>query len=142
MSFSSVTMRSATFGPTPGARAHRRLVAHGDGAGEIGDLQRAEHRQRDLRADALHRLQQAEPFALHVAGKAEQLDLVLAHIGLDRERGGFALRRQRLQRTRRAMHLIADAADVEDDIIGAVALDDALELADHDAAAFMITLVR
>ena len=30
LSFSSVTMRSATFGPTPGERRHRRLVAHGD----------------------------------------------------------------------------------------------------------------
>jgi hypothetical protein len=40
------------------------------------------------------------------------------------------------------MHLIADAADVEDDIISAVSIHDAFELADHDAAAFMITLVR
>ena len=31
------------------------------------------------------------------------------------------------------MHLIADAGDVEDDVILAVAIDDALELADHDA---------
>jgi hypothetical protein len=36
------------------------------------------------------------------------------------------------------MHLIADAADVEDDIILAVAVDQALQLADHAS----ITLSR
>ena len=50
---------------------------------------------------------------------------------------GFARRRQRLQRARRAMHLIADAADVEDDVVLAVAVDDALELADHVSSAVL-----
>src|SRR5688572_5963396 len=40
------------------------------------------------------------------------------------------------------MHLVADAADVEDDKILAVAVDDALELADHRAATFSTTLCR
>ena len=40
------------------------------------------------------------------------------------------------------MHLIADAADVEDDVVLAITVDDALELADHDAATFNNTLVR
>src|SRR5262249_42875290 len=99
--------------------------------GKLGRRWRAEHRERDLGADALHRLQQAKPFALVVALKAEQLDLVLAHIGLDRQHRGFALRRQRLQRARRTVHLIADTADVEDDEIHAVGVDQPLELADH-----------
>ncbi len=123
MSFSSVTMRSATFGPTPGVRATARLVAHGDGGGEIGGLERAEHGQRHLGADALHGLQQPEPFALDVGEKAEQPDLVLAHMRLDRQRDRLARRRQRLQRARRAMHHIADAADVDDDEILAIAVD-------------------
>ena len=40
------------------------------------------------------------------------------------------------------MHLIADAADVEDDEVLAVAVDDALELADHCAATFSTMLWR
>ena len=99
-------------------------------------LKCAEHAKRDLGADALHGLQQTKPFALDVGGEAEQLDLVLAHVGLDRQRRRLARPRQRLQRARRAMHLIADPADVEDDIVLAVAVDDAFELADHQAATF------
>lgn len=41
-----------------------------------------------------------------------------------------------LQRARRAMHLITDPADVEDDEILAVGIDQALELADHKPATF------
>ena len=128
----------------PDARSARdhRLVAHRDRRRELGCLQRAEHGHGDLGADALHGLQQAEPFALDVARKSEQPDLVLAHMRLDRQRGGLAGRRQRLQRARRAMHLISDAADVEDDVVLAVRIDDALELADHDAATFSTALVR
>ena len=81
---SSVTMRSATLGPTPGVRATIALSRMRDGGGEVGGLERAEHRERDLGADALHGLQQAEPFALDVGEEAEQPDLVLAHMGLDR----------------------------------------------------------
>ena len=104
-----MTMRSATFGPTPGARLIVALSPQRDGGGEIAGLERRQHRERDLGADALHGLQQPEPFALDVAEKAEQPDLVLAHMGLDRERRRLARRRQRLQRARRAMHQIADA---------------------------------
>ena len=124
-------MRSATFGPTPGVRADRRLVAQRDGVGQIRRRQCPEHRQRHLGADALHRLQQPEPFALDIAAEAEQLDLVLADIGLDRKHRGLARRRQRLQRSRRTMHLIADAADIEDDVVLAVAVDQAFQFADH-----------
>src|SRR5205085_8771445 len=44
---------------------------------------------------------------------------------------GLARRRQHLQRAGRAMHLIADAADIEDDKILAIAVDQAFQLADH-----------
>ena len=40
------------------------------------------------------------------------------------------------------MHQIADAVDVEDDEILAVAVDDALELADHRAATFSSDALR
>src|SRR5262249_32387548 len=62
---------------------------------------------------------------------AEQLDLILAHVCFDRQRGGLADTRQFLQRARGALHEVADTVDVEDDEILAVTVDDALELADH-----------
>src|SRR5215813_13045624 len=115
------------------ARDHG-LVAHGDGGGEIGGLERAEHGERDLGTHALHGLQQTEPFALDVGAEAEQSDLILAHVCFDRQRGGLAYARQFLQRARGALHEVADAVDVEDDEILAVTVDDALELADHARA--------
>src|SRR5262249_42808197 len=60
-----------------------------------------------------------------------QLDLILAHVCFDRQRGGLADTRQFLQRARGALHEVADAVDVEDDEVLAVTVDDALELADH-----------
>jgi hypothetical protein len=47
-------------------------------------------------ADALHCLQQAELFALGRGGKAEQTDLVLSHMGLDRKLDRLARSGQRL----------------------------------------------
>src|SRR5215471_21675760 len=47
-----------------------------------------------------------------------------------------------MQRAGRAMHLIADAADVEDDEVLAVAVDDAFELPDHFACILSATLWR
>ena len=105
-------------------------------AGKFGRRQCAEHCKRHLGADALHRLQQLKPFALHVAAKPEQLDLVFAHVSLDRQHRGLARRRQHLQRAGRAMHLIADAANIEDDKILAIAVDQAFQLADHMPTTF------
>src|SRR5205814_7187250 len=104
--------------------------------------ERAEHGERDLGADALHGLQQAEPFALDVGQETEQPDLVLAHMGLDREHDRLALRGQRLEGAGRAMHHVTDAADVDDVEVVAVAVDDAFELADHCAATLRRTLCR
>src|SRR6185312_3983316 len=110
---------------------HRRLVAERDRVGKLGGRQGRKHCQRHLGADALHRLQQSKPFAFDIVAKPEQLDLVLAHIGFDRQHRGFAGPRQHLQGSRRAMHLITDPADVEDHMVLAVAVDQALQLADH-----------
>src|SRR4029077_1038064 len=90
--------------------------------------------ERHLGADALHGLQQAEPLAFDVARESEQAYLVLAHMCLDRQRHRLALRRQRLQGSRGAMHHVADAVHVDDDEVLAVRVDDALELADHGSA--------
>src|SRR5262249_59108890 len=92
------------------------------------------HGERDLGTHTLHGLQQTEPFALDVGAEAEQPDLILAHVGFDRQRGGLADTRQFLQRARGALYEVADAVDVEDDEILAVTIDDALELADHARA--------
>ena len=55
----------------------------------------AEDAQRDLRADALDRLQRAEPAPLEFALKSEKPDRVLAHVRIDGQRDsspGFRLR--------------------------------------------------
>src|SRR5262249_36101249 len=84
-----------------------------------------------LGPDALNGLQQAEPFALDVTLETEQLDLVFTDIGLDGKGGGLPTRGQRLQGARRAVHLVTDPADVEDDKVLAVGIDQSLQLADH-----------
>src|SRR5262249_18625918 len=114
-----------------GRARDRGLVAHGDGGGEIGGLERAEHGERDLGTHALHGLQKAEPFALDVGAEAEQLYLILAPACFYRQRGGLAATRQFLQGAGGPLHEVADTVDVEDYEILAVTVDDALELADH-----------
>src|SRR6202000_3215085 len=46
-----------------------------------------------------------------------------------------------LQCPHRAMHLIADAADIEDHVVLAVAVDQALEFADHSPTTFSFIAV-
>ena len=86
LSFSSVTMRSATFGPTPGARAIVALsrIAIAEARSPTFSVPSTE--SATLAPTPCTVCKQAEPFALDVAGKAEQPDLVLAHVGLDRQR--------------------------------------------------------
>src|SRR5262249_45960421 len=128
--------------PDAGRAGDRCLIAHGDGVGEVGRLERTQHRKRDLGADPLHGLQQAEPFALDVAEKTEQAYLILAHVCLDREHDRLADARQRLQGARRAMRHVTDAAHVDDDVVLAVGVDDPFELADHWAAILASALCR
>ena len=47
--------------------------------------------------------------------------------------------KQRLQRPRRTVHLVADAANVEDDKILAVGIDQALQFADHAPATLSLS---
>ena len=78
-------------------------------------LKSPEYRERDLGADALNRLQEPKPFTFDLGDKTEQSDLIFTHMCLDRKRGGLPDARQFLQRARRAMDLVADAVDVDDD---------------------------
>src|SRR5262249_2416019 len=82
-------------------------------------------------ADALNRLQQPKPLTFDFGAKTEQPDLIFADMRFDREHGGLTDAWQFLQRARRAMHLVADTVDVDDDGILAVGFDQAFELADH-----------
>src|SRR5262249_53696302 len=125
-----------------GRTRHHGFVAHGDGGGELARLERAEHGERDLGADALDGLQEPKPFALDLADKSKQTELILADMRLDRQRGGLTDARQFLKRARRAMNLITDAIDVDDDGILTIGLDQAFELADHDANTFSTALCR
>ena len=130
------------FRSDPRRARHRGAVAHGDGGGKLGRLERAQDGERNLRADTLYGLQQPEPFALDIAEKAEQPDLILAHVRFDGKRCRLSGAGQFLQRARGAMHEIADTVDVEDDRVLAIGLDDALELADHGAPARRASISR
>ena len=112
---------------------HGRLVLARDGEGEVVWRQHAEDRERHLRADALHALEQAEPVSLAGRAEAEEADRVLSHLGLDRERHGLAAARQLGERARRAIDHVADAADVDDRPVGTLVVDEPRELADHRA---------
>src|ERR1700709_1882086 len=92
---------------------------------------------REAAAAVLHRLRQAEPFALFRRVEAVETDGVVGDLGLDHERGGGA-GVQFCERRSRALHEIADAADVEDAVILGEAVDEAGQLADHDAIATSI----
>ena len=63
-----------------------RHVALLDGADEVGRLDAREHRQRQLRADAVDRDQPLEQLVLERGREAEQRDLILADVGVDAQR--------------------------------------------------------
>ena len=129
-------MRSATFGPTPGERAtialSRIAIALARSAGR--KVERIDSATLvPTPCTVCSRRNHSRSMSCL---EAEQADLVLAHMRLDRERHRIALRRQRLQGARRAVHHVADAVHVDDDVVLAVSVDDALELADHRIATF------
>ena len=59
-------MRAATFGTDARRARHHVLVLERHGIGEVAGIERAEHGERNLGADALHCLQRPEPGALVV----------------------------------------------------------------------------
>jgi hypothetical protein len=120
-------------GPNARSTGEGGLVARRNRRREAAGIQGGQDRERDLGADALDGLQQAKPLALRVRFEAVEPDHVLPDMGLDREHGRLAGRGQALQSARRAVDDVADAVDVEDRMVLAIAVDHALELADHDA---------
>ncbi len=133
MSFSSVTMRSATLGPTPGARA---IVA-------LSRIAMADARSAGLSVPSTESATLAPTPCTVCSRRNHSRSTSLRKpnsriwssrtwVSIDKRRR-LAGRRQRLQRARRAVHQIADAIDVEDDEVLAVGVDHAFELADHRA---------
>ena len=100
--------------PDPGNRDEaRRVLAH-DRAAQLLRRRAGDDRERDLRADAVHREQLDEELALGAVGEAVQLEHVLAHveIRLDRHLVGAA---GLAHDARRRGDEVADAADVENE---------------------------
>ena len=101
---SSVTIRSASLGPTPLARPTIALSCSAMALEQLAGGQRREDRQRHARAHPLHRHQRPEPGLLGLAGKAIEPDHVLAddHLDMDdRRMPHLRQRRDRLVTSRR-----------------------------------------
>ena len=133
MSRNSLTMRAASRGPTPSARARAALSCAKIARVSASGGTRRQDRQRQPRADPLHRRQQAEPVALGGVDKAVEVDVVLADMRLDQQPRRAAGRRQPADRPGRAEGEIADPADIDDRAVRSDLLEDAGELGDHRA---------
>src|SRR5262249_38919289 len=129
--------------------ARRELRPHPLGLGEGGAVLRqdrrgerlggedAEDRKAELGADPLHRRHQLEGVALGLVDEAVEMDVVLADMRLDDQPRRLTHRRQEAHGASRAEDEIADAADIDDDAVGAAPIDDPGELRDHGAASAM-----
>jgi hypothetical protein len=107
-------------------------------------MARGDERRQDVEsdtgADTLHRLQQLEPLALFAGDKAEQPDGIVADPHLDQQHRRLT-RRQLAQGGGRALHQIADAMDIEDDVVLGHRIDCAFQFSDHCSAAMIRALV-
>ena len=95
--------------------------------------ERAEDRQRGARAHALHRQQQPEPGTLGLLDEAVEMDVVLAHMGLDQELERLAVAGDARQGALGAEDEIAHPVDVQHQAVGARLIDDAGQESDHRA---------
>src|SRR5205823_4534525 len=93
-----------------------------------------QHPERDLRADRLHPEQHQEQLALLLAEEAIQLQRVIANDEMGVERNLLANGRNVPERLRRDREAVADAADVDDDMIGAADDHGARHERDHSRA--------
>ena len=137
LSRSSVSSRTASRAPTPGARVRLARSPAAMADDQIARRQRRQHGQRDPPADALHRGQQAEPVALGRVGKAVEQDRVLAHMRLHQQPRDVRRRGQRGERAGGGVHQIADAVHVDDAAALLQRLDAAGELGDHARRSFI-----
>ena len=115
-SFSSSPIRSAVFLPTPGILVSRATSLPAHRAHQLRGLDAREHRQRELRPDAVDRrsavrtdrarARVANPYSASASSRT-----CVCTRSCDR-RACFA---KRIERRQRHLHVVADAADVDDD---------------------------
>ena len=101
LSFSSLTMRWPSLGPTPSAVVSAALSCAAIAVGKALGREHAQDRERELRADALHGRQQAKPLALGLVGETIEVDVILANMGLDEKPRRLAPPRRLAERARR-----------------------------------------
>ena len=108
-------MRSAVLRPTPGIRVSRAAspccTARTKSAGSMP----GEHRQRQLRTDAVDADQALEELMLERGREAEERDLVLAHVRVNAQRDFAAGVAGFVERRHRHLHVVAHAMHVHDE---------------------------
>ena len=112
------------------ARQPARLLL-GDRLRELAHRESRQHRERDLRADAVHLEKLAERAALTLGAEAEQQMRVLAHDEMREQRHALAVLRKVVERAHRHVHFIRDALHVEQELRGILFEQRAREAANH-----------
>src|SRR5438477_4206224 len=115
-----------------GDRLQARGVAGGDRRCEIRERHPGQDDERGARAEALHLAQQVEESPLALGEKPDQLDRVLADLGVDEEPHRHAGGRQVGERLERDVDGVADTADVDDEPLGGFLGERAGEGGDQD----------
>src|SRR5439155_1229057 len=93
-------------------------VAGGDRQSELGMRHPREDDERRGRAEPLHLAKKMEEGTLALGEEADQLDRILAHLGMDEEPHGNARGREVGEGLQRDVDGIADAADVDHEPLG------------------------
>ena len=128
---SSSTTRCAIFGPIPGA-ARIALTSPSDSARATPSGPSVPRiASAALAPTPCTGHQQPVPLPLRQRPEADELHQVLAHHELGVERHRPARRRHRRQRPLRAVDEVADAAGVDQHVVGAAVVEPPADLADH-----------
>src|SRR6266702_3786206 len=110
-------------------------IALGHRPRQLARLDAGEDVLRRTRPDVLHPDELVEDLLLLLGREAEQLERVLAHVGVGAERGLLAGRRECRERRGGELHPVADAIHVEDRVIAALLDDDPAQASDHAPSA-------
>src|SRR5207253_1813710 len=111
-----------------------RSVAARDAGEEGAERHAGEHAERAARSDTLHLAEQVEERPLLGTEEAEQLDRVLAHLGVDEETHRDARGWQVGEGLERDLDRVAHAADLEHEPLRALLAERARERGDHAGA--------
>src|SRR5262249_45260245 len=117
----------------PGDRLEPRAVARGDRRRERPRRHAGEDDQRGPRPEPLHLAEELEERALARCEEPEELDRVLANLGVDEEPHGAPHRREIGERLERDVHGVADAPHVDHEPVGSLLGYRAGERCDHAA---------